>query len=137
MPIIKRNNPEIYLNYDQNPDPLEGDCDEDCYVDSFDFVLLAKRWLQSGCGDCDGADLSNDSSVDMNDLKILVDHWLEYSIRLYDFDGYDFAGFALTWLTKAGNANWNPDWDISNTKDDIIDIHDLAVFGENWLAGVE
>lgn len=52
-----------------------------------------------------------------------------------DVDFVDFAIFALAWLTEPGDAQWNPDCDISNTNDNIIDIKDLGVFCDNWLLG--
>ncbi len=60
--------------------------------------------------------------------------------RSGDFDGdcdidlQDFAMFASAWLTKPGDAKWNPDYDISDPNDGIIDMLDLDVFINNWLA---
>jgi glucose/arabinose dehydrogenase len=60
--------------------------------------------------------------------------------RSGDFDGdcdidlQDFAMFASAWLTKPGDAKWNPDYDISNPNDGIIDMLDIDVFFDNWLA---
>jgi len=55
----------------------------------------------------------------------------------FDKDGNvnlsDFAIFASAWLTKPGDAEWNPGCDISELKDDIIDELDLAVFTKHWL----
>ena len=48
----------------------------------------------------------------------------------------DFSFLASSWLSTAGEINWNPLCDISDPKDDIIDELDLAVFCENWLAEV-
>jgi hypothetical protein len=52
-------------------------------------------------------------------------------------DFYDFAIIAKAWLSKAGELNWNPVCDISEPEDNTIDWSDLAVFVQNWLAGVE
>jgi len=55
-------------------------------------------------------------------------------------DGVDFIDFSIlasSWLSTAGEIGWNPVCDISDPNDDVIDELDLAVFCENWLAGVE
>jgi hypothetical protein len=53
-----------------------------------------------------------------------------------DVDLDDFAVFASAWLSSLGSENWNPDCDISDPSDNIIDELDLEVFTENWLAGL-
>ncbi|MFH1614252.1 MAG: hypothetical protein ABIG61_04100 [Planctomycetota bacterium] len=40
----------------------QGDCDEDCHVDLLDFSNIAEGWI---------------SAEDIDELKTLVDHWLE------------------------------------------------------------
>lgn len=54
-----------------------------------------------------------------------------------DVDFADFAVLALAWQSSPGDDNWNPDCDISIPADNSIDMLDLAVFVDNWLAGVE
>ena len=54
-----------------------------------------------------------------------------------DVDFADFAIFALAWLTEPGNAQWNPTCDIGTPKDSAIDMLDLKVFAENWLAAID
>jgi glucose/arabinose dehydrogenase len=51
-----------------------------------------------------------------------------------DIDLTDFAMFAGAWLTEPTDALWDPLYDISQVKDDIINRLDLAVFAEHWLA---
>ena len=53
-----------------------------------------------------------------------------------DVDFADFAIFALAWLTEPGDGQWNPTCDIGTPKDSAINMLDLQVFAENWLAGV-
>ena len=53
-----------------------------------------------------------------------------------DVDFGDFAILALAWLTEPGDMQWNPTCDISDPSDDVIDMLDLDVFTDNWLAGV-
>ena len=48
----------------------------------------------------------------------------------------DFSYFAYTWLSEPNYPNWDPNCDISEPNDNIIDEQDLAVFVENWLAGL-
>ena len=52
-----------------------------------------------------------------------------------DVDSEDFAIFTLAWLTEPGDDNWNPDCDISIPADNSVDMLDLAVLVEQWLAG--
>ena len=57
-----------------------ADFDDDCDVDLNDFSAFASRWLMSGCEEpdfCDGADLSENSSVDIIDLNIFTENWFE------------------------------------------------------------
>ena len=59
-----------------------------------------------------------------------------------DFDGdgqenfADYAIFAYSWLSEPNDYNWDPNCDISEPNDNIIDERDLAVFVENWLEGI-
>jgi sugar lactone lactonase YvrE len=48
-------------------------------------------------------------------------------------DFKDFAVLAAAWLSESGDADWNPDCDISEPSDGIIDELDLRVFCDNWL----
>jgi len=65
-----------------------------------------------------------------------------WQIPLGDFlcpDGVNFIDFAVlgsAWLSDPNDGNWNPACNISDPNDDIINVPDLAVFTENWLAGM-
>jgi len=50
-----------------------------------------------------------------------------------DIDFMDLAIFASAWLTRSGDAQWNPDCDIDKSADGFIDVSDLILFAENWL----
>jgi hypothetical protein len=50
-----------------------------------------------------------------------------------DVDIRDLAVLASAWQSGPGDGNWNPDCDISDPIDNVIDGLDLAVFTENWL----
>jgi len=52
-----------------------------------------------------------------------------------DVDHEDFTILALAWRTEPGDDNWNPGCDISIPADNFIDMLDLAVLIEQWLAG--
>jgi hypothetical protein len=93
IPLIEENNPGLVLDYDPNPNPLAGDCDGDCNVNLYDFALLASQWLETDCGDCEGADLSGDSNVDANDLELLAENWLDQYTKFLEF-------------TLDGDPNW-------------------------------
>jgi predicted outer membrane repeat protein len=41
-----------------------------------DFNLLASQWMNTGCGLCNGADLTCDGNVDLYDLSELLNYWL-------------------------------------------------------------
>ena len=49
-------------------------------------------------------------------------------------DFKDFAVLASAWLTKHGDADWNPHCDISLPPDNVINLRDFAVYAENWLS---
>lgn len=53
-------------------------------------------------------------------------------------DFYDFALLAQRWFSVSGGTSWNADYDLDNSgiSEGVIDIADLAIFCENWLAGV-
>lgn len=50
-------------------------------VNFVDFAYFADRWLESDCTSsnnfCGGADMDSSGTVDMQDLKIFADNWLE------------------------------------------------------------
>lgn len=40
---------------------------------------------------------------------------------------------ANAWLSQPGDANWDPDCDLSDVQDDYIGMQDFAVFSQYWL----
>ncbi len=64
---------------------------------------------------------------------------LQWQIPVADWacpDGIDFKDYAVlaaAWQSNSGQPNWNPDCDISDLKDNIIDWKDMAVFADYWL----
>ena len=45
----------------------------------------------------------------------------------------DFASLGSAWTSRPSDAIWNPDCDISEPKDNVINFSDIKVFVENWL----
>jgi len=58
----------------------KADLNDDCGVDFFDYDDFAIRWQDTACGSpgwCGGADITENGSVDANDLKEVTENWLE------------------------------------------------------------
>jgi beta-lactamase superfamily II metal-dependent hydrolase len=49
-------------------------------IDFIDVAFFALRWLETNCDTCSGANLDGDGVVDFNDLKGLVNNWLEHCV---------------------------------------------------------
>ena len=59
---------------------IDSDLSLNCYVNFIDYAKLAERWLDDSCtipGNCDGADLYIDGTVDTYDLGIFAEEWLD------------------------------------------------------------
>ncbi|MHC5000364.1 MAG: putative Ig domain-containing protein, partial [Planctomycetota bacterium] len=67
---------EILMDNWLQADICDGDADGDCDVDFVDYSILSSHWLETGCGDCGGADLTGDNNVDLTDLEVLGLNWL-------------------------------------------------------------
>jgi hypothetical protein len=53
---------------------------KDTVVDFKDFAILASYWQETNCNDlnwCEGADFNTDRNIDLYDLKMFADFWLE------------------------------------------------------------
>ncbi len=53
-----------------------------------------------------------------------------------DVDLADFGIFSASWNTSSGDPAWNQDCDMNVPPDSAIDILDLLVFANNWLARI-
>jgi hypothetical protein len=82
-------------------------------------------------GDCDDTDIVDMGVYEFN-YAYMGD--FDYNCRV-DFG--DFAIFALAWLTQPVDTEWNRFCDIGIPNDSFINMPDLRVFVENWLAGIE
>jgi hypothetical protein len=60
------------------PDPWlrNGDINQDGKVNNEDFSKLSQQWQQTGRGDCQGADLTGDGHVTIDDFLVLAGNWL-------------------------------------------------------------
>jgi hypothetical protein len=59
---------------------LQGDSDIDCDVDFADYAVLAVHWLNQNCTEtdwCDRADIDQSGEVDIFDLAVFADNWLQ------------------------------------------------------------
>lgn len=55
---------------------LRSDINHNGAVNFVDYAEFALQWLETDCGECDGAELTCDGKVDYYDLKELCDNWL-------------------------------------------------------------
>ncbi len=52
------------------------DLNNDNAVNLEDFAVLAEKWLDTNCGACSGADMDFDEDVDINDLIMFSQFWM-------------------------------------------------------------
>jgi len=55
---------------------LSSDINHNGAVNFVDFAKFALQWFQTDCGECDGADLTCDSQVNLADLREFAEWWL-------------------------------------------------------------
>lgn len=92
---------------------LQSDANGDCVVNFADFAIMAQEWLTNGFvfdPDFDPVSLDGDGDVDDDDFTIFYD----------------------AFLSRPGDANWNPMCDLSYPPDNYIDMIDFAVFSAHW-----
>ncbi len=70
--------PTPYCGDDTHPYPV-GDLTKDCYVNDSDLNIFAIYWLYDTClvVDCGGADVDGDGKVNLHDVALLTQTWLE------------------------------------------------------------
>jgi hypothetical protein len=116
---------------------LNADINNDGIANFRDFTYLAANWQKAGRGLW--GDLNQNNAVNLNDLGLFSDGWLEtanwYKLIAEDINNsgiVNFGDFAVV------RANWqipgtalygdlNNDW--------FIDCFDLAILAEHWLEG--
>ncbi len=65
-----------FMKIEPDPAAATPDMDGDGDVDFDDFAMFAARWMDVGCGVCDGADFTGEGNVDTLDLSEFGDNWL-------------------------------------------------------------
>lgn len=101
------------------------DFNTDRRINFFDFAEFAQRWLNADSPDFS---LDNDSDVDIVDIVIFTEYWLQNKTdynKDMSVDFYDFSFLADAWLSQ------NKPIDISG--DSYVDIEDIADFCNEWL----
>ncbi len=48
-------------------------------------------------------------------------------------DDQDLISLIDAWLAEPGDSNWNPDCDLAQPPDEIINGNDFALFAQNWM----
>ena len=110
-------------------------------------------WPSSACVDrgnnasvpADTTDLDIDGEVDVNDLMLFAEYWLqrtEYNERTCDFNRdtrvsfADFAQLGLYWqVADCKNPDWCEETDLN--LDGGVDANDLMFFCDRWLERTE
>ena len=117
---------------DTGPKIGSADINNDCFVNSFDYLFLADQWLEKT--NPLTADLIDDNKIDRFDLSAFCQQWLTESYQRTEvdinndrrIDLRDYNLFAHNWL-KQGPELWG---DI--TSDGIVDIFDLQALVFHW-----
>jgi hypothetical protein len=74
---ISWDNPVYYIRFSH---VRTRDFDKDTKVNFSDFAVFASHWQENECGDpdwCEGTDLDTNGGVDVNDLMLFTEYWLE------------------------------------------------------------
>jgi hypothetical protein len=67
---------DLYFPYGRPTYSIFGDCNKDGRVDFKDIACLALYWSQTSCGQCGGADFTDDEQVDIRDVDAVAEYWL-------------------------------------------------------------
>jgi hypothetical protein len=112
-------------------------------VPGCDTTLTQREAIGALCYDAAisiGTNLGSSSSeADTLKVKDALISTFQYgnAVKAYNsaVDLADFAVLTSAWLSHPGDGNWNPYCDISAPADNFIDVQDLAVLVQDWLAG--
>ncbi len=55
---------------------VNGDINCDGDINLLDFARFGEHWLLTGCELCGGADFTGEGNVDVNDLSVIIENWL-------------------------------------------------------------
>ena len=100
-------------------------------VDIIDFSFLAEYWSDSGLGMCSGADITGDGAVDMKDVVVFSEYWLQeiderlYHVSLSTDPGWTTEGeWAFGQPTGQGGEIWcNPDPSRGHTGKNVYGVN--------------
>jgi hypothetical protein len=111
---------------DENHPQPTGDLNADCIVNNFDYFIWAQNYGRDDCNSanyyCDGADIDQNSVVNLDDCVILIDNWLQSPFDyLPNQIRQNKIELEHPWLT--GDLN----------RDCKIDLADIQIFAEEWL----
>ncbi|OQA00481.1 MAG: hypothetical protein BWY71_00711 [Planctomycetes bacterium ADurb.Bin412] len=120
---------------------MVGDATADLCVDLHDVAALAGKWGRTGCqaaDGCNGADLNQDDRVDLADVVMLADHWLERPYPKGDLnrdrqvDILDLGQLGEMWLRI---SCFSPDWcaQADVNRNGKVEMTDLAALAASWL----
>jgi hypothetical protein len=60
--------------------------------------------------------------------------YFAYDMKMPKTVDYTYIGqFAQAWLSTPASGNWNPNFDLSEPSDGIVDFLDFAVIANHWL----
>ncbi len=99
------------------------DMDGSGRMDLADFAILAAYWQAADCGFCGGADLTGDQSVDLLDLQVFAEQWLEK----------DAISNHVYWIDIAIGRDYE---DVENEDDDEY-VFELEVVTDETIVGLE
>jgi hypothetical protein len=107
-----------------------------------DYSFFAQHWLQTDYGTAEGAELTGDGFVGIDDLLALTDYWLLFGCG--DCDGRDMTGEGnvdlsdLSYMAQRWQqSDYGDCGGAELTGDGVVDIDDFMLFCENWLVGIE
>lgn len=99
---------------------LLPDYEVDGVIDMKDFVFIAMRWLNDGCGYtgdvtswCDMTDLDGSGDVDIGDVGLFSEYWLD-TVSIYDdFNDGNYNGWSII---DNGDNNAPSVWSVASGK---------------------
>jgi len=114
---------------------FEGDFNRDCFVDFYDYAMMANLWLE----DVELDSIYNISPVgDVNDTYGFI-NFNDYAVLAEIRDSNDLSdveSFTSIWLDEVEPSD---EWNLFKADDfegyGVINFADLAVFVEDWLKG--
>lgn len=140
VPVDSQNPPNpVAYNQPADNDDHEACCGSGCasrQVDLMDFADLLVSGENVLAIQAHNATLSSSDFIFIPTLSSITTPLAGDIEPDGDVDLKDFAGFAMAWLSEEGQGTYNPVCDLDHTGDGSINLLDLSIFIENWLAGL-